>query len=306
MASKKKTGIIIVGVALAALLLAGGVAAAKSLPPPENPDLDPEPLPEPEPQEEIQIKPPPLDDGDNWGVTPDGLRPVFLAAEEASGLPGLSRFLAIWAWGAFRAMQEPVDLGAALVLALENPFLAREFHNEDPDEVSMSQKGYDNVLKKYPNITKPKFGEQWRNYGSAGLFDLLAGTQVWNLTYGGYTPPAYNLLPAQVLHDIPKSTYLATIIVRRIFKGDYKVLTDNPTDTWTNVRRVTANPSAFLQDSSYSKQVGERFQMRAQEIGIDLSKVANTTLGDLKNWGGVTGMSGEGKGAKKVYQAVVG
>lgn len=290
MASKKKTGLIIGGVLLL-FLLGAGAASAKSSP---TPIPEPFPEPEPEPKKPGEIKPP---DTGNWGFTPPNLRDLYTKAEKASGIPGLGQFLAIWSWGAFRAMQEPVSPAEALIISAANPWWCRECLNDSAAEVESSQKGYDNALKNYPTLKVPKYGEQWRSYGSAGLFDILSGSHAWDLIYDGYTAPEFNQLPAKALNSGPVSTFMATVITRKILKSpNYKVLLPTSTETWTAMRRVTANPSAFLQDNNYSKGVGDRFQMRAKELGIDLTKVANPALADLANW----------PGAKSVYKAIVG
>lgn len=298
MASRKSkaAGAVIVLALLGALVYAGTASASSPKPTPIPPDLEPLPEPEPEDKGEIKIQPP--KDESNWGVFPDGLRDLFDKAEKASGIPGLAQgLLAPWAWGAFRAMQSPVDLGQALILALEHPNLALEFVNDSASEVASSRQGYDNAIKNYPSLKKPKYAEQWRSYGSAGMFDILAGSHVWDLNFDGYTAKEFNMLPAQALNSLKVGVYMATIIARRIMKSpNYKVLLATPRETWTAFRQVTANPSAFLQKNNYSKQVGERFQMRAAEVGIDLDKVQNPTLADLKSW----------PGAKAVYKAIVG
>lgn len=263
------------GIALAILLFSGS-ASAKT-PNPNVPDL---------PVDDPDEPAPPAPSPDNWGSTPPALILEFERAEQASGIPGLGRFMAVWAWGAFRAMQPFVLPDVAAQIAAANPNLCQNCHNTSNAEKVASRRALENVV--LPKGQKGQYGEgkyskpwpmpadfdAWADFGSAGLFDILAGSHAHSGIHQGNFTPLISYSP-DILYRIDVQLYIAGYMTQRILTGPYKVLTpNNPKETWTKVRRVTASPSAFQADTQYSKEVGARFQGRAVELGIDLNQVA--------------------------------
>lgn len=264
------------GAIVLALLLFSGSASASPTPAPDLPIDDPDQPPQPVPSPE------------NWGSTPPALIPEFERAEQASGIPGLGRFMAVWAWGAFRAMQPLVSPEEAAAIALANPALCRNCWNTSQSEKIASARAWENVTlpkgqagqygtgKYDPPWPTGPYGDAWRLNGSSGLFDILAGAHAHSGIHDpGKFAPLINFSP-NILMRVDVQLYIGGYLVQRIIKSPlYKVLVPgDPKETWTRIRRVTASPDGFVKNTAYSQEVGQRFQGRAQELGIDLSALA--------------------------------
>lgn len=235
-----------------------------------------------------------------WGVTPEKYKLPFAKLEAYTQIPGLARYFAIRAWGAFRAMKPIVSYDEALKIAQANPDLAMKFHNTSASERKASCAGIERVTLPKGELgkcggtgsqkdpwPKPLYIDQWKDFGSAGQFDMLASSFVYAGIHSGYVP-FINLKP-EIMFDPKAQMYAFAIMVYRIIKGPYKVLTNNPKDTWTNIAKVVANPSAFQNNTQYSKDVGLRFQARAGELGIDISNpdiMGNPTVDVIAKWPG--------------------
>ena len=300
------TGLVVGGVALAVLLAAGAAlllpGEAKADPPPAptppptpiptpaptptpTPAPTPAPIPTPAPTPAPPPAPPP---GENWGATPPGLRSGFERAETASGI-ALGRFMAVWAWGAFRAGKDPVSPAEAKVISDASPNWCLKCQNDGSKEKEKSAEALDNViLPKSEGGTyakpwkKPKFAEAWKR-GSTGLFDVLRGAHAHDGIHEGFTP-LLDLDPDVALFDLDIMLYLGGWSVRRIVHREdlLVIVAGNPAMTWANVRACTANPQGFKDltagkataAAATAKQARDNFLMRATELGIDLTKLA--------------------------------
>lgn len=266
--AKSDDTLLYAGGALLAFLLFSSSASAKPGDLPiDNPDQPPVP---PSP--------------DNWGSTPIGLIPLFESAEQASGIPGLGRFLAVRAWSAFRAGQPLVSPEEAAQIAAANPELCRLCHNVSQSERIASRRAWENVTlpkgqagqygtgRYSPPWPTGPYGDQWADFGSAGLLDFLAGSNAHAGIHDAKFAPLINYGP-EVLFRVDVQLYLGGVFTARVLKSPlYKVLkAGNPAQTWTNIQRVFASPDQFVKNTAYSQEVGQRFQGRAQELGIDLS-----------------------------------
>lgn len=223
----------------------------------------------------------------NWGSTPIALIPLFEQAEQASGIPGLGRFLAVWSWGAYRAMQPLVSPEEAAQIALANPELCRLCHNVSASEKIASRRAWESVTlpkgqagqygtgRYSPPWPTGPYGDQWADFGSAGLLDILAGSHAHDGIHDGKFSPLISYGP-EVLFRLDVQMYIGGWMVYRIIKSPlYKVLVPgDPKETWTRIRRVTASPDGFIKNTAYSQEVGQRFQGRAEELGIDLAQLA--------------------------------
>ena len=288
---KTKKGLLVGGILAAALLLGtAGTAKADEIIPPDD-DI-PEPPPKPEPGELTS----------NWGGFPEGLRGPFLEAEKAARLPGMGRFMAVWAWGAFRAKKAFVSPSVAAEIAKSNPDLCRTCVN--PGDAKWSRMALENVVlplgesgqfgtgkykKPWP---KPHDWGAWADVGSVGLFDLLAGAQVHQGIHDGFISPILEHGP-DVLFNTRVQLYIAGVLVHRILNSPlYKVLSPSAAETWSRVRAVTSSPAQFVawqkgdKENEIAVTAMENFIGRAKELGIDLQKVANPTLTDVKAWPG--------------------
>lgn len=260
------------GVALLAFLLFSGSASAKpgNDLPIDNPDQPPVP---PSP--------------DNWGATPVALIPEFQRAEQASGIPGLGRFLAVRAWSAYRAGQPLVSPEEAAQIAAGAPELCRLCHNTSASEKIASRRAWESVTlpkgvsglygtgRYNPPWPTGPYGDQWADFGSAGLLDFLAGANAHQGIHDAKFAPLINYGP-EILFRIDVQLYLGGVFTARVLKSPlYKVLkVGNPAQTWTNIQRVFASPDGFVKNTAYSQEVGQRFAARAVELGIDLSQLA--------------------------------
>jgi hypothetical protein len=92
----------------------------------------------------------------NWGKTPGELRPLFLLAEQASGIRGAGRIL-------------------ALIARRESAF-STTAHNDSAGEVKASTNAYFNNKANRPALT---YGVNAAAFGSGGLFGLLAPYLLW-------------------------------------------------------------------------------------------------------------------------------
>lgn len=232
---------------------------------------------------------PPADDGENWGVTPPGLCEEFERAEAAAGIPDLGRFLAVWAWGAFRANKPPVTPAEAAQISAQNPTWCSDCRNDDPSEVSKGKKALDRVtLPKAkggaydPPWAMPTDYEGWAKAGSIGLFDILFGAHVHDGIHNGKFTPLVKQ-PATVAYRTDVQLYVAGYMVYRIvYREDLPVITKgNPAETWSNVRACTATPEGFLELragkktalATWAAEAKQNCLIRAAELGIDLGKL---------------------------------
>ncbi|MEZ5069345.1 MAG: M23 family metallopeptidase [Bacteroidia bacterium] len=285
MASKTNRTLLIGGLIGLLLLGTGGAAMASE---PEPDDLPPAPPPP---------KPDPEEYGENWGAFPEALRGPFLAAEKAARLPGLARFMAVWSWGAFRAHKPFVSPEEAAVIAAANPSLCSACQNLN--DAKWSRQALERVTlpiseggaykKPWP---KPANFDAWADFGSAGLFDMLAGSVAHLGIHEQFIPP-YLSDPPTVLFELRPQLYYAGVFVHRVFNSPlYKVLTNNPAETWARVRAVTSSPKQFLAwqggdtENEIATTAMANFVGRAKEIGIVLTKMANPTITDVKAWPG--------------------
>lgn len=282
MATKKK-GLIYGGIALLVLLLFGGKANAKSAP------LIEPPAPEPEP-EPIPDLPPPAQDfpqpaGSNFGATPENLRKAFEYAESASGIPGLARYLAVHAWGAFRAKKPAVTPEEAAVISAQNPKWCENCKNKSPSEIKASLAAFERVTlpkgevginggvgaldKPWPT---PADYVMYTEFGSAGLFDILAATGVYAGIHQGFTPILNR--PAADFTDLRAQVFIITWLVYRVLQSPkYKVLVaGDPQATWLNVRAAVSYPDSFASGGTLAKEARANAAIREKELGIDLSK----------------------------------
>ncbi|MCB9702140.1 MAG: hypothetical protein H6711_09615 [Myxococcales bacterium] len=96
----------------------------------------------------------------NWGDTPADLRPLFLLAEEQARIAGAGRILAVIAYR-------------------ESRFVTTAHNGDAPSETTeraASRRAYDRGKDRNPPL---RFGERAADFGSGGLFGLLAPYFLW-------------------------------------------------------------------------------------------------------------------------------
>lgn len=228
------------GVALCGLILMPASASAAGgggLPGPQGPDL------------------PGPDLWTNWGKTPSLLRGRLAAVELASGIPGLGRGLAVWAWS--------VGGGSFVPMA----------KNQSPAEVAQSQAAF----ARNPEWPQSLYSEQWAAGGSWGLFDLLAGAQAHAGIHDGWSPLINH--PIAVLGRVDVQSYIAGWIVYRLVSGPIKVLSaGDPARTWAQIRSAAANPKGYVDESQRSQELVAAYYDHAAGLGIDLAELDMPTV----------------------------
>lgn len=288
--SNDNTAAYVIGGALFLAIIFGGGGKAKAAEPPPKQDQEPGPL-------------------EGYGSTPLDLAILFQNAEDAAGVPGLGRFLAVYAWGAFRAFQPFVSPEEAAAISANSPAWCTNCHNTSSGEVIASRRALERVILpkgqqgQYgtgaydPPWPLPADADAWADFGSAGLMDILAGSHAHSGIHdGGFTPLIAS--PPSILFDPRVSVYAATVLVHRLLsvslysKGIYQ---KTARETWSRVRVGTASPDRLVkfaagtatpEEAQYVQDVQARFQGRAVELGISLDDMPNPTKAVNKAWPG--------------------
>lgn len=203
----------------------------------------------------------------NWGTTPAWLRPILLRVEQVSRIPGAARFLAVASkresgWNP-KAHNETTTGGA-----------------NGRGEVGASQDAYAARQAKLPKLAH---GQAAANFGSGGLFGLLAPYFLWTGTpeVGGEAP-LLDLEPTSVFNP-EIAAFAAAVYMQRII-DNYDV------EDWGDVRAGWASPSLLTSGRGGEKynEVRERFAADAAKVGIDLDDAATIPKKpDASAWPGV-------------------
>lgn len=202
----------------------------------------------------------PGDTGGNWGKTPLSLRPLFLQAELAASIPGAARFLAI----------------AASRESNWNP-LAR---NASGNETKASRNAYEARKATRPALA---YGEAAADFGSGGLFGLLAPYFLWAGVpeLGGDAPLLAR--PPSAVFDPAIAAFGAAVYMQRI-------IAFYPVDDWADVRAGWASPSLLTsaRGGADYNAVRTRFAGDAVKVGIDLGDRATIpATPSASGWPGV-------------------
>ena len=217
----------------------------------------------------------------NWGDTPADLRPLFLLAEEQARIAGAGRILAVIAYR-------------------ESRFVTTAHNGDAPSETTeraASRRAYDRGKDRNPPL---RFGERAADFGSGGLFGLLAPYFLWTgVPEVGERAPLLGG-PPELVFEPRVAAFAAAVYMQRILKH-YRV------DDHADLRAGWASPT-LLTSARGGQTYGEvraRFVADAGKLGVDLEDRA-TIPGkklDPKAWPGVLavfeGLVGRGAGAVK-------
>lgn len=235
-----------VGVGGAALLFSRRASAASSTPAPGPAQAPPAPA--------IELAPlPKASDvsGDlvgNWGDTPVDLRPLFLLMEERSKIVGSARVFAIIAYRESK-----------FVSAAQNGNAEGE-----QDERDSSRAAYANNKDRNPPL---RYGEQAAEFGSGGLFGLLAPYFLWTgVPEVGKKAPLLNAAP-ELMFQPRAAAFGAVVYMQRLLKG-YRI------DDIPDIKVGWANPGlldASRRGSQKYQDVRANFLSDAAILGIDLN-----------------------------------
>ena len=186
----------------------------------------------------------------NWGDTPVDLRPLFMTMEQVSKIEGSARPFSVIA---FRE--------AKFVTAAHNGNAAAE-----QDERDSSRRAYKNNKERNPPL---KYGEQSAEFGSGGLFGLLAPYFLWTgVPEVGKKAPLLNA-PPELMFQPRAAAFAACVYMQRLL-AHYRI------DDLADIKVGWANPSLLKDGRGSSKyhDVRANFLGDAMTLGIDLTDAA--------------------------------
>jgi len=253
----------VTGVAGGALLLSRRASAGQFPPSPET-----TPGTGPAPRVELPPLPTAVDvKGDlsrNWGDTPFDLRPLFLLVEETARIVGAGRVLAIIAYRESRFISSAHNGNAT----------------GEQDERDSSRRAYANNKDRNPPL---RHGEQAAEFGSGGLFGLLAPYFLWTgVPEIGARAPLLRA-PPELLFQPRAAAFGAAVYMQRILRH-YRV------DDIPDIKVGWANPSLLRtgRGGETYQNVRSRFLADARAVGITLTDAATIPPKlDASAWPGV-------------------
>lgn len=189
---------------------------------------------------------------DNWGTTPATLRPLFLMAEKASGVPGSARVFAVLA-------------------RLESKFNTT-FHNESQVAKQASQAQYLELKNKRPPLA-PGAASQGSNFGRGGLFGLLGPEFLWSgYKEMGAQAPLLSAGPTQMFD--PRYSLFAVIERLQQEVLPYLTPSDGPAEAAVGLH----NPDLLgSRNTPLYKALRQGFIDASRDLGINLTKIPKLT-----------------------------
>ncbi len=200
----------------------------------------------------------------NWGTTPPDLRPLFMLMEETSKIAGSARVFAVIAYRESRFVTTAHNGNAT----------------GEQDERDSSRAAYKNNKDRNPPL---RYGEQAAEFGSGGLFGLLAPYFLWTgVAAVGKKAPLLNAPPELVFQ--PRAAAFGAAVYMQRLLAHYRV------DDLADIKVGWASPSLLGsgRGGSQYQSVRERFLADAETVGIDLAD--QTTIPpklDASAWPGV-------------------
>jgi len=200
----------------------------------------------------------------NWGDTPLDLRPLFELMAEVSKIPGTGRLFATFA---YRESQ--------FVTTAQNGNATGE-----QDERDSSRAAYRNQKDQNPPL---KYGEQAAEFGSGGLFGLLAPYFLWTgVPEVGKRAPLLQAPPELVFQ--PRAAAFGAVVYMQRLLTRYRI------DDHADLKAGWASPSLLKGDRGSEKyhEVRARFLDDAKALGIDLTDTSTIPEKlDASAWPGV-------------------
>lgn len=200
----------------------------------------------------------------NWGETPVDLRPLFMLMEETSRIAGSARVFAVIAQRESR-----------FITTAQNGNAAKE-----QDERDDSRTAYTNNKDKNPPL---RYGEQAAEFGSGGLFGLLAPYFLWTgVPEVGVKAPLLGAPPSLLFQ--PRAAGFGAVVYMQRLLSKYRV------DDIADIKAGWANPALLGKGrggETYNS-VRARFLEDAKTLGIDLADTDTIpTKLDASAWPGV-------------------
>ena len=186
----------------------------------------------------------------NWGETPVDLRPLFMLMEETSRIVGAARIFAVIAYRESR-----------FVTSAQNGNATGE-----QDERDSSREAYKNRKDSNPPL---RYGELAAEFGSGGLFGLLAPYFLWTgVPEIKEKAPLLNA-PPSLLFQPRAAAFGAAVYMQRLLK-QYRI------DDIPDIKVGWANPGLLGsgRGSAAYHDVRARFLADAMTLGIDLTDAA--------------------------------
>ena len=202
----------------------------------------------------------------NWGSTPPDLRPLFVLMEESSGIVGSGRIF-------------------ALIAYREARFITTAHNGDAPGESAErdgSRRAYENGKERNPPL---RHGESAADFGSGGLFGLLAPYFLWaGVPEVGKRAPFLNARP-ELMFEPRVAGFAAALYMHRLLK--YQRIDDH-----ADIKVGWANPSLLGKGRGGEKydEVRTRFYGDAETLGLDLEDAATIPGPRLESaaWPGFT------------------
>ena len=200
----------------------------------------------------------------NWGETPVDLRPLFMLMEETSRIVGAARIFAVIAYRESR-----------FVTSAQNGNATGE-----QDERDSSREAYKNRKDSNPPL---RYGELAAEFGSGGLFGLLAPYFLWTgVPEIKEKAPLLNA-PPSLLFQPRAAAFGAAVYMQRLLK-QYRI------DDIPDIKVGWANPTLLGKGRGGETylSVRKRFLEDAAAVGIDLADLETIPAKlDASAWPGV-------------------
>ncbi|MBL9105132.1 MAG: hypothetical protein JNL82_29570 [Myxococcales bacterium] len=183
----------------------------------------------------------------NWGDTPIDLRPLFELMAEIGKIPGSGRLYSVIAYRESRYVTTAQNGNAS----------------GEQDERDSSRAAYKNGKDRNPPL---KYGEQAAEFGSGGLFGLLAPYFLWTgVPEVGKKAPLLQAPPELVFQ--PRAAAFGAVVYMQRLLTQYRI------DDHADLKAGWASPSLLKDGRGNEKYnaVRARFLDDAKAIGIDLS-----------------------------------
>jgi hypothetical protein len=200
----------------------------------------------------------------NWGDTPTDLRPLFQYMEQVSRIAGSARVFPVIAYRESRFVTTAHNGNAT----------------GEQDERDSSRAAYANNKDRNPPL---KYGEQAAEFGSGGLFGLLAPYFLWTgVPEVGKKAPLLNA-PPELMFQPRAAAFGAVVYMQRLLKA-------HRVDDLADIKAGWANPSLLGSGRGSEKyhDVRANFLGDAMTLGIDLTDHATVPEKlDASAWPGV-------------------